>query len=231
MKILITCGPSYEPIDQARRLTNFSTGRLGVTLANHFTGLGHDVLCLKGEGATFLGAVAARRVGTFATNDDPAATLQRYGNSEPFDVVLHAAALCDYRVAEVLNGAGESIRSAKFATRDGRLTMVMAPALKVLPLMRGWFPGARIVGWKYELAGTSQDAFDKAWRQLRDNDTDACVLNGAAYGDGFALCFVTGSIRTCTDTMSLARALEEWFRFVSPECPANGPAILAKKNV
>jgi phosphopantothenoylcysteine synthetase/decarboxylase len=26
MKVIVTCGPSYEPIDQVRRLTNFSTG-------------------------------------------------------------------------------------------------------------------------------------------------------------------------------------------------------------
>ncbi|HVY71907.1 MAG TPA: phosphopantothenoylcysteine decarboxylase, partial [Verrucomicrobiae bacterium] len=33
MKVIVTCGPSYEPIDEVRRLTNFSTGELGVLLA------------------------------------------------------------------------------------------------------------------------------------------------------------------------------------------------------
>ena len=28
MKIIVTCGPSYEPIDGARRMTNMSTGNL-----------------------------------------------------------------------------------------------------------------------------------------------------------------------------------------------------------
>lgn len=70
MKIIITSGPSYEPIDQARRLTNFSTGKLGVTLANSFTDAGHEVTCLQGEGGTFTGPVRAARVARFATNDD-----------------------------------------------------------------------------------------------------------------------------------------------------------------
>ena len=37
MKIVVTCGPSYERIDGARRMTNMSTGKLGVTLANFLT--------------------------------------------------------------------------------------------------------------------------------------------------------------------------------------------------
>jgi len=34
MKVIVTCGPSYEPIDQVRRLTNFSSRELGVHLSN-----------------------------------------------------------------------------------------------------------------------------------------------------------------------------------------------------
>ena len=30
MKVIVTCGPSYEPVDEVRRITNFSTGELGV---------------------------------------------------------------------------------------------------------------------------------------------------------------------------------------------------------
>jgi deoxyribose-phosphate aldolase len=32
MRVIVTCGPSYEPIDEVRRLTNFSTGELGTLL-------------------------------------------------------------------------------------------------------------------------------------------------------------------------------------------------------
>ena len=66
-----------------------------------------------------------------------------------------------------------------------------------------WFPGAVIVGWKYELAGTRDDAFAAAWRQLRECDSDACILNGSAYGDGFAVCEPKQNVRRCPDTMAL----------------------------
>ena len=207
MKIIVTCGPSYEPIDRARRLTNMSTGKLGVTLANFLTDAGHEIICLKGKGSTFAGPLRAPRVETFSTNDDLAQHLESISRLENIDAIFHAAALCDYRVDQVLSTAGEAMSSPKFATAGGRLHLVLAPAMKVLPKIRGWFPNACIVGWKYELAGTREDAFGKAWQQLRDCQTNDCVLNGAAYGDGFAICNTDGSIETRNDSTALCQRL------------------------
>jgi len=212
MKILITCGPSYEPIDGARRMSNMSTGKLGMTLANFLADAGHEVICLKGEGSTYPGAVRASRHETFATNDELAQQLESISRVENVDVLFHAAALCDYRVDQVLNASGEAMTSAKFATRDGQLHLVLAPALKVLPKLRDWFPEARIIGWKYELTGSRDDAFSKAWKQLRDCATDACVLNGSAYGEGFALCHADGRVETCAETSGLCALLNDWLQ-------------------
>ena len=209
MRIIVTCGPSYEPIDGARRMTNMSTGKLGVTLANFLTDAHHEIICFKGDGSTYPGAVRAARLERFATNDELAQRLESISRQETIDAVFHAAALCDYRVDQALSAAGEAMSSAKFATRDGRLHLILAPAMKVLLRMRDWFPDARIVGWKYELAGTRDDAFAKAWKQLHDGQTDACVLNGAAYGEGFAICHAGGHVRSCSDTPTLCETLHE----------------------
>lgn len=212
MKIIITCGPSYEPIDQARRITNFSTGRLGIALANAFTECGWEVHCLKGEQATCTDPLHARHVQAFSTNQDLADRLQKLANTHRFDAVFHASALCDFKVDKVVRADGQVIESPKFSTREGQLSLLLAPTIKVLPQMRGWFPQARIVGWKYELAGTQTDAFDKAWQQLRECKTDACVLNGAAYGSGFAVCAPGGSVHKCADNAALTHYLSEWLR-------------------
>ena len=50
---LVTAGPTFEPIDQVRRLTNFSTGRLGSELAACLAAAGHQVTLLLGEQATW----------------------------------------------------------------------------------------------------------------------------------------------------------------------------------
>lgn len=210
MRLLITMGPSFEPVDGARRLTNMSTGRLGTVLANDFVAQGWEVICLRGEGASYRGKLNTEHVETFTTNDDLAARLERWGTVGGVDAVFHAAALCDYRVARVVGADGQSVNSPKISTRDGKLILELEPATKVLPRIRGWFPKARIVGWKYELAGTREDAFAKAWRQLSENATDACVLNGAAYGAGFAMCFPGGAVRECADAELLSTSLREW---------------------
>jgi phosphopantothenoylcysteine synthetase/decarboxylase len=210
MRLLITLGPSFEPLDGARRLTNMSTGRLGTQLANAFVATGWEVICLRGEGSSYRGELNTGRVETFTTNDDLARRMERWGTVGGFDAVFHAAALCDYRVGRVIGADGQAVNSPKISTRDGKLILELEPATKVLPKLRGWFPNARIVGWKYELAGTREDAFAKAWRQLAENATDACVLNGAAYGDGFAVCFPGGTVRECADAESLSASLREW---------------------
>jgi len=53
MRCLVTAGPTYEPLDAVRRLTNFSTGRLGSELAAFLAAHGHKVRLLLGEQATF----------------------------------------------------------------------------------------------------------------------------------------------------------------------------------
>jgi phosphopantothenoylcysteine synthetase/decarboxylase len=211
MNIIVTCGPSYEPIDQVRRLTNFSTGRLGISLANAFTDAGHRVYCFKGEQATDCSVLRAHEIIFFSTNDDLATKLQKLSQRKPanFDAIFHAAALCDFKVAEVRNDAGEKITSAKFPTRGDRLTLSLEPTTKVLPQIRGWFPNAKIIGWKYELAGTRDEAIAKALAQISEARTNGCVLNGAAYGPGFLFCSYGGSTELST-IEDLCRGLIEW---------------------
>ena len=210
MKIILTCGPSYEPIDGARRMTNMSTGTLGIALANALTDAGHEVICLKGEGATCADPLRAARVLAFSTNDDLAAKLALLSHTFAADAVLHAAALCDFKVARILAVDGESAAGKKISTRLGEVTLVLTPTLKVLPKLRLWFPRALIVGWKYELAGTRDDAFAAAWQQLHECDNDACVLNGAAYGTGFAVCELRPAVTECANTGALQDFFAGW---------------------
>ena len=86
----------------------------------------------------------------------------------------------------------------------------ISAAVIVLARLREWFPHARLVGWKYELAGTSADAFAKAWRQIEECRLDACVLNGAAYGPGFAVCVADRSVHPCAGNAALAQWLGDW---------------------
>ena len=190
MKVIVTCGPSFEPIDEVRRLTNFSTGELGALLSEQLAVAGHEVFCLKGSGATHPGPAPGPlcQVRRFDTNDDLLALLREHSGAHDIGGVFHAAALCDYRVSTVRDDSGNACETAKIASRSGALTIHLEPATKVIHELRPLFPRSLLVGWKYELAGTREEALAKARRQLIEARTDLCVLNGRAAGEGFSVC-------------------------------------------
>lgn len=211
MNVLITCGPAWEPLDGMRRLTNASTGKLGSVLARLLLEAGHSVTVFRGDMATAELPPAAAETKSFGTNDDLARGLAAWSANHTVDVLLHAAALCDFKLAAVRDSDGRELGPVrKLSSRSGRLQIELEPATKVLPLLRGWFPKARIVGWKYELDGGRPGALSAAWRQFREANTDACVVNGTAWGEGFGWCEPPESVTPCRDLTELGRVLLSW---------------------
>lgn len=184
MRVIVTCGPSFEPIDQMRRITNHSTGELGLLLAAELSSAGHEVLCMKGEGAVCSLTPGEAKVIPFSTNADLLARLKVVASAD-VEAVFHVAALCDFEVSRVSTPEGSAIVANKIPTREGEVTLTLKPARKVLPELRGIFPNARIVGWKYELDGDRHSAVMAAKAQLTGVGSAACVVNGAAWGTGF----------------------------------------------
>ena len=98
-RVIVTCGPSYEPIDDVRRITNFSTGELGALLSNRLVVDGHEVLCFRGTAAPASVALDSRvRHLPFTTNDDLLAKLTAIERRDTVRAVFHVAALADFRV-------------------------------------------------------------------------------------------------------------------------------------
>ena len=209
MRVIVTCGPSYEPIDYVRRLTNFSTGELGLMLAAQMARAGHTVLCLKGIGATVHLSSPKVEVVPFSTNDDLVWKLTAHAGN--VDVLFHTAALCDYRVHSIQNADGAIMSGmGKLPTREGSLLLTLEPTAKVLPQLRGLFPTAKLGGWKYEIEGTRENVVEKARRQLTDCKTDACVVNGAAWGDGFGFVTPKNEPTLVPDKTALCEFLSVW---------------------
>src|SRR5512139_3284295 len=95
MNCIVTAGPTYEPLDQVRRLTNFSTGRLGSQLAHYLAERGHNVLLLLGEQATWPGPWQGVELRRFSTTADLAANLRKQ-TAKPVHAIFHAAAVSDF---------------------------------------------------------------------------------------------------------------------------------------
>jgi phosphopantothenoylcysteine synthetase/decarboxylase len=188
MRCIVTAGPTVEPLDSVRRLTNHSTGTLGTDLANHLAGCGHDVLLLRSRTATAAPALHAVTTEAFATAGDLLERFQAHATQEPV-AIFHAAAVGDFQVGTVFrrdsDGGLVPVHSGKHSTRDGVLLAELRPTPKILAQLRDLYPKAWITGWKFEVNGTRAEVLARARAQLQSCRTDAVVANGPAYGSGF----------------------------------------------
>ena len=66
------------------------------------------------------------------------------------------------------------------------------------------------MGWKYELDGTAAELVATGRRQMEECLTDACVLNGEAYGPGFGLIARSSEQTHLPDKPALCRFLVDW---------------------
>jgi phosphopantothenoylcysteine decarboxylase/phosphopantothenate--cysteine ligase len=212
VKFIITAGPTYEPLDEVRRLTNFSTGRLGSDLATFLTGQGHEVTLLIGQQASWRGERKASHVETFTTTSDLKDRLLKHASKE-IGAVFHAAAVSDFGFGNIWHrtpsGELELVKGGKVPTNlDGLLAELVATP-KIIAELRDWYPAAWLVGWKYEMDGTQADVLAKARHQIRSNRTDVCVANGRAYGNGFGVVQEAGVVRHCETMPALFGLLGE----------------------
>lgn len=204
MTVLVTIGPTQEPLDAMRLISNRSTGELGTLIAETLAAQGHQVIALRGTGATASTVPLTHdkiRVIPFTTTEDLRQALVKLAGESGIKAVYHAAAVSDF----YLPGAG----TGKIPTNEGALTLTLEPTPKLLPKMRSWFPDARITGWKFEASGNKETALAAGRAQISSCATDACVVNGPAYGQGFGLLSREGTLIHLADRTSLCAHLAE----------------------
>ncbi len=209
---MVTAGPTYEPLDGVRRLTNFSTGRLGTRLTSYLVSKGHEVTLLLGDQATCREATAPQ---FFTTTSDLREKLRAFSH-QPINAVFHAAAVSDFSFGKVwarsAQGELKELKEGKISSRDGTLLAELLPTPKIIAELRQWFPKARLVGWKYEVDGIREDAIRQAEKQLGICLTDASVVNGPAYGEGFGLVLGGGEYTHLENNEQLFEELEKFIR-------------------
>jgi len=130
VRLLITAGPTHEPIDAVRFLGNRSSGRLGIALADHAADLGWDVRLLLGP--TPLTPRSSRvSLVRFRTTADLRALLAQH---LPWcDALIMAAAVADYTPVVDEPGSAEPLtRSGKIRRADHPLTLRLQPTPDLL---------------------------------------------------------------------------------------------------
>lgn len=165
-KMLITAGPTHEPIDDVRYLANRSSGKLGMAIAEAAHSSGWDVTLLLGPVAAAPPA-GVRTIRFESTADLESILAEHFPNC---DVLVMAAAVADYRP--------ESTGRGKLERSSGGLTLRLSatPDL-VAGCARTRKPGQRIIGFALE---EPEKLAARAAEKLRRKGLDALVANPLA---------------------------------------------------
>ncbi len=162
--VVVTAGPTVEPIDPVRVLTNRSSGKMGYAIAAAARAAGAEVMLVSGP--TALAAPTGTRVARVETADQLRdAVLAALPDA---DAVVMAAAVADYRPSEA--------RTRKLKKRDagGSFDLPMVENADVLrAIVAARRPGTLVVGFKAETG----DPAAEGERLLRDKGVDLVVAN------------------------------------------------------
>ena len=176
LRVLITSGGTAERIDGVRVLTNLSTGYTGAYLASHFQRCGHDVVLVRAASA--VAAPPLVRESRFVTYEELDTALEHALGEEAFDVVIHAAAVGDFRVGTI-GERGEASAAVGKRSSAHPFTLGLVPRPKLLDSLRarGLAPGGRIVAFKLTVGASEAEAAAAVGRLFSESEPDLVVHN------------------------------------------------------
>ncbi len=169
--VVVTAGPTREPIDPVRVVTNRSSGKMGYRLAEAAWERGAEVILVSGP------VELTPPIGVTLTKVESTADLERALREvlPRADVLVMAAAPADYRPTDP--------SGIKRPRNDGALALPLEPTVDILGTTKALRKvGSVIVGFALETG----DAVSKGKAKLERKDLDLIVVNDALEpGAGF----------------------------------------------
>lgn len=163
-RVVVTAGPTREPLDPVRVISNRSSGRMGYALAEAAFARGADVLLITGP--TTLPAPPGVDLERVETTEELKAGVTRVLKGA--DVLMMAAAPADFRPA--------SRSHEKRERASGILALTLEPTPDVLKTTKRYRKkGAVIVGFAYE----TREKVHRAASKLTAKALDLLVINRA----------------------------------------------------
>ncbi|HLW36270.1 MAG TPA: phosphopantothenoylcysteine decarboxylase [Chthoniobacterales bacterium] len=162
MRFLITAGPTREPIDPVRYLSNRSSGKMGYAIAEAAIEAGHEVILISGP-VNVARPRGAAVVPVSTSEEMFDAVVQHTGNC---DILVMSAAVADYKPAKVSR--------TKIKKREADLSLELKPTrdiLSSLPKNRRYL----VVGF----AAETDDIEANARKKLHAKNCDIVVANDA----------------------------------------------------
>jgi phosphopantothenoylcysteine decarboxylase/phosphopantothenate--cysteine ligase len=177
LKVLVTAGPTVEHIDPVRVITNRSSGKMGVAIAEETVSRGAETTLILGPGS-ILPPAGVRTIRIESTEELLDATLRELRQGK-HDLVFAAGAPSDYKP--------RSVSSRKLKTRKEKsITLELQATPKVIAEARKAGPKAFIVAFKTEHNVSHDELISEAFEILSEKTADLVAANDVGHeGVGF----------------------------------------------
>jgi phosphopantothenate---cysteine ligase (CTP) len=183
MKLLVTGGNTYVPIDKVRGITNIFKGRTACDITNVAIARGHQVTLLGNKHMT--GWVEGEvEFHPYKTYDELYAAMQEHVNYGDFDVVISSAAVSDYKVNRVLEPAMLDLSPAsipmggKISSSHDRLYLELVPTDKIVDAVRfDWEFEGILVKFKLQVDMSDEELLAIAEKSRCASGADIIVAN------------------------------------------------------
>lgn len=176
-RVLITAGGTRETIDGVRSLTNMSTGKTGAKLADFLHDQGYQVLLLTSEFA--VRPQSDVRVDTYNTFRDIYNTLKALAQTHQFDMILHAAAISDYSIANIQTPEGViNPGNEKMSSQFDNISIELKRNEKILPRLKDLFgQDTTVVGFKLTSTESKEEQARAIFSLFTENSVDYVIHN------------------------------------------------------
>ena len=171
IKILVTAGPTYEPLDPVRYIGNYSSGKMGYAIANEAASLGAEVILVSGPADDLAIRPGVTLVQTKTADDMHAACLRHFANC---DILVMAAAVADYKPKHKAED--------KIKKEDEISSVELVKTVDILESLGKKKTNQILVGFALETDNELSNAKEK----IKKKNLDAIILNSLAdKGAGF----------------------------------------------
>lgn len=167
LRFLITAGPTRSYIDAFRYITNPSSGKMGVAIAEEALERGAEVTLVYGP-ATHPPPAAAKII-KIETTEEMLEVVVKELKSIKYDVAVLSAAAADFGL--------DDRKMEKTSSDQGEWVLKLKALPKIIAQVKKTSPDIFLVGFKAEYNITQEELIERSYKRLKEMNMDLIVAN------------------------------------------------------
>lgn len=169
-KIIVTAGGTMEKIDSVRYITNRSSGKMGIAIAEACHQRGAEVLLFRAK--TSVKPRYHIEEAIFETVEELNALVEK--NTPNYDYFYHTAAVSDFTLSEKTEGKIPS---------DKEITIKLKPQIKIVDQIKKLNTNIKLIAFKAEYNLSEDDLIKKTKEKMKTTNADAVIANDISRSD------------------------------------------------